>query len=371
MNRIVLTALLLLSGSSMLASAENPAASDGSNPRVKLETTLGDIVLELDAERAPITVQNFLQYVQDKHYEGLVFHRVIPDFMIQGGGFTSAMDEKKTGLRQPIMNEWRNGLKNVRGTVAMARLPKQPHSATAQFFINVVDNARLDQAQPAPDNAGYAVFGRVVDGMDAVDRIKSTPLGTNPKYPSGVPVVPVEPVVIKSATVMGSYDKERLAERAKAVEAQIRKVEADVQAAAAAQPAAVPEAASPELKQYLAKMAIETGKKVDKTGSGIYYAILKDGNGASPKPTDTVEVHYTGWLLNGTKFDSSIDRGQPAQFPLSGVIKGWTEGVGLMKAGEKRRLVIPPELAYGPPGKPPTIPPNSYLVFDIELLSIK
>ena len=119
------------------------------------------------------------------------------------------------------------------------------------------------------------------------------------------------------------------------------------------------------------KFEAETGQKAERTDSGILYIVLKEGDGPSPKPTDTVEVHYTGWLLDGTKFDSSVDRGRPATFPLNGVIRGWTEGVGMMKVGGKRKLIIPPGLAYGSRGRPPTIPPNSYLVFDIELLAIK
>lgn len=117
----------------------------------------------------------------------------------------------------------------------------------------------------------------------------------------------------------------------------------------------------------------ENGAKLEKTDSGLQYVVLKSvAEGATPKPTDTVEVHYTGWLMNGTEFDSSVRRGTPAKFPLNRVIKGWTEGVGMMKVGEKRRFIIPPDLGYGARGTPGgPIPPNSTLVFDVELLSIK
>jgi FKBP-type peptidyl-prolyl cis-trans isomerase len=124
------------------------------------------------------------------------------------------------------------------------------------------------------------------------------------------------------------------------------------------------------MSEHVAKLETETGKKAVWTDSGIAYFILKEGDGATPTASDTVQVHYTGWLLDGTKFDSSVDRGQPATFPLSGVIKGWTEGVGLMKVGSKHKLVIPPDLAYGQAGRP-SIPPNSTLVFDVELLGIQ
>ena len=157
--------LAVLAGASSFA---GDTESSGMHPRVKMETTLGDIVLELDAEKAPISTLNFIQYAQDKYYDGTIFHRVMAGFMIQGGGFT--VDQKKTeGLREGIKNEWKNELKNRRGTIAMARMGGRPDSATAQFFINVVDNASLNQAR---DGAAYAVFGKVVEGMETVDKIR-------------------------------------------------------------------------------------------------------------------------------------------------------------------------------------------------------
>jgi len=174
------------------------ATPAGTAPRVKLETTLGPIVLELDAVKAPISTANFLQYVNDKFYDGTVFHRVIPNFMIQGGGYDPELNEKKQGLRQPIRNEWTNGLKNVRGTIAMART-SVADSATAQFFINVVDNPNLDK--PDAGGAAYAVFGKVVEGLENVDKIRNTETKADPKYPGGK-VVPVTPVLIQSAKVI-------------------------------------------------------------------------------------------------------------------------------------------------------------------------
>jgi len=142
--------------------------------RVKISTTKGDIVVELDPERAPITVENFLKYVDDKFYDGTIFHRVIANFMIQGGGFTKDMDPFPKETRAPIKLESKNGLKNKRGAIAMARTG-DPNSATAQFFINVVDNAFLDYPQ-CRDGHGYAVFGQVVEGMDVVDMIRKVPI---------------------------------------------------------------------------------------------------------------------------------------------------------------------------------------------------
>ncbi|MCH2241147.1 MAG: peptidylprolyl isomerase [Aquabacterium sp.] len=160
---------------------------------VTLSTTQGDIVILLDAAKAPKTVENFLGYVRAGHYNGTVFHRVISNFMIQGGGFTPDMKEKPT--RAPIPLESRNGLANKRGTVAMART-MEPNSATAQFFINVKDNAFLDQPN-SPDGNGYAVFGQVIKGMDVVDKIRKVPTGSRGPFDD----VPREPVVIKQATV--------------------------------------------------------------------------------------------------------------------------------------------------------------------------
>lgn len=160
---------------------------------VKLSTSEGDIVVQLDAAKAPKTVENFVQYVKSGHYNGTVFHRVIKTFMIQGGGMTPDMKEKTT--RAPIPLESRNGLSNVRGTLAMART-SIPDSATAQFFINVKDNTFLDSAQ-SPDGNGYAVFGKVVQGMDVVDKIRMVETGQ--KGPHGD--VPLKPIVIKQATL--------------------------------------------------------------------------------------------------------------------------------------------------------------------------
>lgn len=160
---------------------------------VRLATTQGDIVLQLDAAKAPKSVENFVQYVKSGHYNGTIFHRVIDGFMIQGGGMTPDMKEKPT--RTPIPLESKNGLNNTRGTVAMART-MDPNSATAQFFVNVKDNAFLDAAQ-SQDGNGYAVFGKVVQGMDVVDKIRKVPTGQKGMHGD----VPVQPVIIKQATL--------------------------------------------------------------------------------------------------------------------------------------------------------------------------
>ena len=186
--RIVLMALVLALGSAQ-------AADEASGkPRVVLETSAGNITIELSAKEAPLSVANFLEYVKAGFYSGTIFHRVIPDFMIQGGGFTADMSQKET--RGTIKNEAGNGLKNLRGTVAMARRA-EPDSATAQFFINLTGNDFLDHQSNTPAGMGYAVFGHVTEGLDVVDKIAATT--TTSVGP--LSDVPAQPIVIKSATL--------------------------------------------------------------------------------------------------------------------------------------------------------------------------
>ena len=165
--------------------------------KVEMQTTKGTIVLELDDEKAPETVRNFVEYVQTGHYDGTIFHRVIDGFMIQGGGFTKDMNQKAT--KAPIRNEASNGLRNKRGTIAMART-MVVDSATSQFFINLVDNDFLDFTLPTPQGYGYAVFGRVADGMNVVDAIAKVKTGYHGPHQN----VPEEAIVVKQATVLQS-----------------------------------------------------------------------------------------------------------------------------------------------------------------------
>jgi cyclophilin family peptidyl-prolyl cis-trans isomerase len=203
----------MLAGSMLASWSDLALAAD---PRVALETSLGRIVVELDVEHAPISSRNFLRYVDEGHYDGTLFHRVVEGFVIQGGGLTPDMEERKT--HEPIVNEARNGLSNVAGSLAMAR-EEAPDSATAQFFINLVDNPRLDHVDVPPDGVtvtrrgqpvhippteadrvfGYAVFGRVVDGQDVVERIRHVAVHTV-EHGETFENVPVEPVVLVKAT---------------------------------------------------------------------------------------------------------------------------------------------------------------------------
>lgn len=191
----VVATILVLGATSLPAQAPAPAAKP--NPRVALETSKGRIVVEVFPAKAPITVANFLQYVKAGFYDGVIFHRVIPDFMVQTGGFTPDMKQKPT--RGQIKNESTNGLRNERGTLSMARL-SEPHTASSQFFINLKDNGGLDHS---PRGWGYTVFGQVVEGMDVVDAIAAVRTTTKGQHEN----VPVEPVTIKKASVIAAPNK--------------------------------------------------------------------------------------------------------------------------------------------------------------------
>ena len=199
LTRRLLCALTLSLGVlSMQATQAQDAPKTAGAPQVKFVTNMGEFVVEVYPDKAPKTAENFLQYVRDKHYDGTIFHRVIANFMIQGGGYDARYIERPT--RAPVMHEGleslsKGGPRNTVGTIAMART-NAPHSATAQFFINVVDNGFLD---PSPQQPGYTVFGKVVSGMDIVNRIRAIPTGFGGPFPSDVPRTPV---VIKSATVL-------------------------------------------------------------------------------------------------------------------------------------------------------------------------
>jgi peptidyl-prolyl cis-trans isomerase A (cyclophilin A) len=192
MKRLALVTIFVLVAA--LASLLPSQAQDKKNPVVVMDTSMGKITVELFEEKAPITVKNFLRYVDEKHYDGTVFHRVIPDFMVQGGGFQPGMKEKKE-KHDPIKNEGGNGVSNKRGTIAMART-NDPDSATAQFYINVKDNPGLDRSA---GKAGYAAFGQVIDGMDVVDKIRKVETANR----GGHGDVPINDVVIKSVRRAG------------------------------------------------------------------------------------------------------------------------------------------------------------------------
>lgn len=191
---------------------ETPAKQEPKLVYVNMKTSMGDIVIELNQEKAPITVKNFLSYVDKGHFNDTIFHRVISNFVIQGGGFGTDLKEKPTD--KPIKNEWQNGLKNVRGSLSMART-MAPDSATSQFFINVQDNAALDQGGPRYGGAAYAVFGKVVSGMDVVDKIRNTPTGTK-TFGDNMQMqdVPTANVVIEKVTRMTDDEVKKITDKA-------------------------------------------------------------------------------------------------------------------------------------------------------------
>jgi cyclophilin family peptidyl-prolyl cis-trans isomerase len=191
---LLLLSLCLLMFAAPLKADPPPVVAPASPALVRISTTQGSILLQLDAQRAPLTVANFLQYVRDGFYVGTTFHRVIPGFMVQGGGYDTKYALKPT--RAPVVNESGNGLSNLRGTVSMARTD-DPHSANSQFFISVTDNEMLN---PSPLRWGYAVFGKVVEGMDVVDRISNAPSGAGGPFQENVPAIPI---VIERAEILG------------------------------------------------------------------------------------------------------------------------------------------------------------------------
>ena len=333
----ILCAALFAAATLSVSGAESAAKS----PKVKIETTSGTIVVELNPQAAPKTVANFLQYVKDGHYNGTIFHRVIKNFMIQGGGFTKDMQEKPT--RPPVVNEADNGLKNESGTIAMARTP-DPNSATAQFFINTVNNVALNFRSKDMDGWGYCVFGRVVGGRNVVTAIENAPTGDVQNY-QNVPTTPIE------ITKVSVIDETPVSTKPSASKDTTNKVTTSLS------------------KVTSSSSKVTKASDTVTTASGLKYVVVKKGNGVMPQAGQTIKVHYTGKFLDGKVFDSSVQRNEPFSFAVGTgqVIKGWDEGLLLMSKGEKCVFVIPPQLGYGAGGAGP-IPPNTTLVFEVELI---
>lgn len=304
----------------------------------KFETDKGTIYCALEFKKTPMTVANFVGLAEGAikntakaegkaYYDSLKFHRVIPNFMIQGGCPLG------TGTGDPgykFGDEFDETLKHSGpGILSMANAG--PGTNGSQFFITHVKTDWLD--------GKHTVFGHVIEGQSVVDSIKGND-------------VLKHLVILRKGKEAEAFDAPKVFE--------FEKANAGAKA----------EAKAKAEKEKMDKVLNETYGSAKTTASGLRYITELEGNGASPKATDTVTVHYSGYLLNGTKFDSSVDRGQPATFPLNQVIRGWTEGLQLMKVGGKTKFIIPSELGYGAQGAGGVIPPNAWLIFDVELIKI-
>ncbi len=327
------------------------------HPLVRIETSLGPIVLELDAKRAPMTVDHFVKYARDRYYDGTVFHRVLNNTLIHGGGYAPDMSAKTEGLRPGVVNESHNGLTSARGTVALVRVPHRTASPSAQFFINVRANPSLDTTHGS--GSTHTVFGKVVEGMDTVDRIGRTPVGPHPDYAAGrLPVVPEVPVVITKVRVTTPFDTRDAQAVVEAAEAEARRKKEE---AVRAQERVIAQRIE-AIEELYGKMTT--------TESGLKYIDIRVGTGPIPMIDDTVDLHYRVELLDHTVADDSYE-GEPKTSTLRRMKPGVREGMLSMHEGGKRFLVVPPELGYGKSSVPGRIPPNAILFYEIELLQIK
>ncbi len=350
----LMISVLLLTGFILSSSAQKSVAVNGEDVKLEegiyahLATNKGDILFKFELEKAPITCASFIAlaegnmpsvseaYKGKPYFDGLTFHRVIPKFMIQGG------DPSGNGSGGPgyqFVNETDNDLTHDKGVVSMANAG--PNTNGSQFFITVAPTKQLD--------GGYTIFGKVIKGQEVADAISLVPRNGADK--------PNEAVVMNKVTILRNgrdakkYDAPKVFQ-----EAQEKLTEAER-----------------EKEKEAMKVIDDMTKGYEVTPSGLRIKITEKGDGATQaKAGQTVSVHYTGTLVNGKKFDSSVDRGEPISFALGRgqVIKGWDEGIAMMKVGDKARLVIPPDLAYGSRGQGP-IPANSWLIFDVELVDIK
>ena len=317
----------------------------------KLQTSQGNMIVKFEEKAAPVTVANFVGLAEGKienkskangipFYDGTIFHRVIKDFMIQGG------DPQGTGMGGPgyKFDDEINDLKHTgKGILSMAN--SGPNSNGSQFFITEVATPWLD--------GKHTIFGKVVKGVEVIDTIAKVDKGAQDK--------PKEDIVLEKVTVFSKgkelegYDAAKIFNEGKSKIAENNKK-------------ALEEKEALVLKSL---EGIKTG--MEKTASGLYYKITQKGTGAKPTAGQEVSVHYAGRLVNGTEFDSSYKRNEPIAFPvgMGHVIKGWDEGIMLLNVGDKATFLIPAELGYGARGAGGVIPPNAWLIFDVELVGVK
>jgi len=298
----------------------------GDSMQAHIETTKGQIIIELEFEKTPMTVANFVKLSESGYYNNLKFHRVIADFMVQGG------DPDGTGRGGPGYNfpdEFHPDLKHSGpGILSMAN--SGPGTNGSQFFITHKDTPWLD--------GKHTVFGRVTSGQDIVEAMEENDIMKSVK-------------IIREGKSAKDFDAPKVFEAKKE---DYKKIEAE------------------KIKKQEEEMAALTADAIT-TSSGLKYIIEKEGSGVKPKSGQIVSVHYAGYLTNGQKFDSSFDRDKPIEFPIGSgkVIPGWDEGIMLLNVGTRAKLIIPPELGYGRAGAGGVIPPNATLIFDVELLEVK
>ena len=315
-----------------------------------LQTTQGNLIVKFEDKKSPVTVANFVGLAEGKidnkakakgvpFYDGTIFHRVIKDFMIQGG------DPQGTGMGDPgyKFEDEKNDLKHTgKGILSMAN--SGPNTNGSQFFITEVATPWLD--------GRHTIFGEVVKGDDVIDKIANVEKGAQDK--------PKTDIVLEKVSIFSKGDEYKGYDAAKTFTEGKSKIAANNKAMA--------EKAEADAKKALEDL--KAGMQV--TESGLYYKITKKTEGKAPKAGDNIQVHYAGKLTNGTEFDSSFKRGEPLEFPVGTgrVIKGWDEGILLLKEGETATLLIPPAMGYGERGAGGVIPPNAWLIFDVELVKV-
>ena len=328
------------------------------HPLMKIETSLGNITLELDVEKAPLSVMNFADYARKGFYNGTIFHRVVANALIQGGAYTPDMSEKTEGLQEGIKNESGNGLSNTRGTIALVRAPARPNSTKAQFFINVFTNDSFDAAT-AGGSTAYTVFGKVVEGMNTVDRISRTPVGPHPKYAAGLlAVVPVEPVVIRDVRLLTPFDPKDAQAAAKDAEAEAERVVREAK-----------EAKERAFRERIEGIENAHGK-LTTTESGLRYVDIRVGTGPMPTIEDSVVIHCLATLADETEVENTLE-GEPMTSDVKRMVKGVQDGLISMHEGGKRLMIVPADLAYGNRGIPGKVPVNSILFYEVDLLEVR
>ena len=326
------------------------------------QTSKGNMIVKFEDKKAPVTVANFVGLAEGKienkakakgvpFYDGTIFHRVIKDFMIQGG------DPKGTGMGDPgyKFDDEKNDLQHTgKGILSMAN--SGPNTNGSQFFITEVATPWLD--------GRHTIFGEVVNGKDVIDSIANVEKGPQDK--------PKTDVVLEKVSVFTKGDEYKNYDAAAIFNEGKGKIQENNKAAVAKIEADKKKKAE-EFAANQQKLVDDLKAEMQSTPSGLYYKITKATNGAAPQRGDEVAVHYAGKLVDGSEFDSSFKRNQPIDIPIGvgQVIKGWDEGIMLLKEGETATLLIPSELGYGSAGAGGVIPPNAWLIFDVELVSVK